>query len=238
MLTWKIVEVLRPYIVQISTPRYFGTGFIIRRSTDGKTVAVATAAHLVYSADEWEELIRIDQPSSGTSQIVRPRNRALRSRPDLDTAVMTFDNSEIEAPLGELEWTPEGQHLVVGSEMGWLGFPALSRGNLCFFRGSVSARLEDRDAYLVDGVVIHGVSGGPTFTLHEDVPRVIGVVSAYHPNRETGEALPGLGQVSGVTQFQEFMKTIDALPVPDKIEEPEPPESQDTDPPSPAPPTS
>lgn len=91
--------------------------------------------------------------------------------------------------------------MKVGASIGWLGFPALPSADLCFFTGSISARLESLSAYFVDGVAINGVSGGPAFAIDGDEPYMVGVVSAYMPNRATGEALPGLGIVRDVTQF-------------------------------------
>ena len=52
--------------------------------------------------------------------------------------------------------------------------------------------MEVDKAYLIDGVAINGVSGGPVFTVFKNMIMIIGVVSAYAPNRATGEALPGL----------------------------------------------
>jgi hypothetical protein len=78
---------------------------------------------------------------------------------------------------------------------------AIPKASLCFFSGHISAWLEPDEAYLVDGVAINGVSGGPAF-----IPErmLIGVVSAYIPNRATGELLPGLAVVRGVQQFHDI----------------------------------
>ncbi len=83
---------------------------------------------------------------------------------------------------------PQGRYMKVGSEIGWLGFPAIAAKDLCFFSGQVSATQVDRNRYLVDGVVIHGVSGGPAFSVYgidepSAGPTVIGLATAYMPNR-------------------------------------------------------
>lgn len=60
-------------------------------------------------------------------------------------------------------------------------------------------------------MVINGVSGAPTVWLAYDHVRYIGVVSAYIPNRATGEALPGLAVVRQVSQFQGLIKQFKSL---------------------------
>jgi hypothetical protein len=95
----------------------------------------------------------------------------------------------------------------VANEIGWVGFPALSPTDLCFFSGRISAYIEAQRAYLVDGVAINGVSGGPAFwPAEKDAPHVIGVVSAYAPNRAQGETLPGLSIIRDVQQLQSLVK--------------------------------
>jgi hypothetical protein len=80
-----------------------------------------------------------------------------------------------------------------GIDIGWLGYPGIEPDTLCFFAGTVSARQTNRKAYLIDGVAINGVSGGPVFHCPTpDQVQIIGCVSAYHANRATGETLPGL----------------------------------------------
>ena len=54
----------------------------------------------------------------------------------------------------------------------------------------------------MDGVAINGVSGGPAFCGEADgTVTLTGVLSAYIPNRATGEALPGLAVVTDVVEF-------------------------------------
>jgi hypothetical protein len=66
---------------------------------------------------------------------------------------------------------------------------------------------------LIDGVAINGVSGGPVFhgPTAKDI-QIIGCVSAYHANRATGEALPGLLRAQDVSHFENaaaFVKSRD-----------------------------
>ena len=101
--------------------------------------------------------------------------------------------------------------IKIGVEVGWLGFPAVSSKNLCFFSGRISAVLEADSAYLVDGVAINGVSGGPTLWLGHDSVSYLGVVSAYMANRASGETLPGLSVVRDVAQFHDIVKRMRTL---------------------------
>lgn len=92
-----------------------------------------------------------------------------------------------------------------GIQIGWCGFPAVAPNDLCFFAGHISAHLKDRRSYLVDGVAINGVSGGPAFVRsNSSYPvDVCGVVTAYIPNRATGETLPGVCWVQDVSSYED-----------------------------------
>lgn len=80
---------------------------------------------------------------------------------------------------------------------------------LCFFSGNVSARDENRHAYLIDGVAINGVSGGPVvFSTPTDGIKIIGTISAYMVNRARGEALPGLSLAQDVSHFHAAISHI------------------------------
>ena len=76
------------------------------------------------------------------------------------------------------------------------------------FSGRISAWIESDNAYLVDGVAINGVSGGPAFIVGN---MLIGVVSAYIPNRAMGEPLPGLAVVRGVNQYHDLAQEFETL---------------------------
>jgi len=102
--------------------------------------------------------------------------------------------------------------LKVGNEVGWLGYPAIAGSSqLCFFGGKISAFMGDQQAYLVDGVAINGVSGGPAFYNGGEKVVLMGVLSAYIPNRSTGEALPGLAVARDVSHFHDRLKHFKSL---------------------------
>jgi hypothetical protein len=96
----------------------------------------------------------------------------------------------------------------------------------------VSAWVQEMSAYFVDGVAINGVSGGPAFASYgDDTLEIIGVVSAYIPNRVTGETLPGLGIIRDVYQFHELLKRIRSF---EEAKAQETPPSDNPPPPTPA----
>lgn len=207
---YEVVDIIRPHVVQLSTPSSTGTGFLISHGAGREDVyAVATAAHVVSHAHFWEEPIRVYHPESDRTDMLKVQDRAIQLDVSRDTAMLLFGQGEIEFPDDRLPLTPQGRNLRVGNEIGWLGFPAIQGAQLCFFSGRVSANLGDQDAYLVDGVAINGVSGGPAFFptgVSKSPVRVMGVVSAYVPNRATGETLPGLSVVRNVEQFHALAK--------------------------------
>jgi hypothetical protein len=134
----------------------------------------------------------------------------------LDTAVLIFQagsgDEKMPLPEEELSLWEKGKSLKVGNEVGWIGFPSVAPENLCFFSGRVSCYLAGEGAYLIDGVAINGVSGGPTFFVMDiGVFATIGVISAYIPNRATGVALPGVAIVQDVSQLHEWVANFKTL---------------------------
>jgi len=205
------IELIQPHVVRISTPGCSGTGFLISNGKNNDIAGIATAAHVVNHAHFWEEPIRIEH--SGKSVVVRHHERAIFLDLNRDTAAVLFHRADLPLPADPLPLAPQGMFLKVANRVGWLGFPAIPAANLCFFAGNISAWVADQGAYLVDGVAINGVSGGPAFYLTGTAPPVvvIGVVSAYMPNRATGEVLPGLSVVRDVAQFHDLAPTFASL---------------------------
>ena len=202
MTEWhEAIAAVEPHIVRLNTPMGSGTGFLISTSQATGLVAVATAAHVVAHAHYWEQPIRIEHVTSGKNRLLRAGDRAIRIHEKYDTAAIVFRLGDMEFPAKPLDLFGKGYHLKSGVEIGWLGFPAIPRASLCFFSGRISAYLDDDHAYLVDGVAINGVSGGPVFSLLVDSVELMGVVSAYVPNRATGESLPGLAIIRDVEEF-------------------------------------
>jgi len=205
------VENAEPLIFRISTPGGSGTGFIFSKSDTTNIVAVATALHVVEHAHIWEEPIRLTHYKTGESFFLKAEDRAILYDYEQDTAAVmfTWDNCQPDVVLPEL--IEEDNFVKTGVEIGWLGFPAVSQGELCFFSGRVSAAIQNNTAYLVDGVAINGVSGGPTLWLGQNQAKCVGVVSAYIPNRSTGESLPGVAVVQDVRQFHDVISRFRSL---------------------------
>lgn len=204
-----IVELVTPYVVRIWTPQGSGTGFFVSVSKSTPLCAVATAAHVIAHAHYWEEPLRIEHLASGKTLLLRQPDRAINIDDTKDTAAITFERGELAFPTEMLPLTDKDKYFKAGVEIGWLGYPAIPRANLCFFSGRISAWIQEEGAYLVDGVAINGVSGGPAFTLWDGM--VAGVVSSYIPNRNTGEVLPGLAVIRAVSQFHEVAETFRSI---------------------------
>jgi hypothetical protein len=205
------VEKLEPRIVRIRTPGGSGSGFILPWQSKADLVAVATAAHVVDHAHYWEQPIRIDQVAATRSVLLRDDSRAILLDESRDSAVIIFQRKDLISPASDLEFIPDTYHVKVGNEVGWLGFPAIA-SSLCFFSGRISAWNESDKSYLVDAVAVNGVSGGLVFYLRNTTGvTAVGVVSAYIPNRTTGESLPGLAVARDVSYLHEKAKEFDSM---------------------------
>lgn len=206
------VSRITPHVVRIQTPEGSGTGFLVSYAKSGSMCIIATAAHVVNRAHHWEQPIRFESRHTGKSILVRPSERAILIEEAKDTATVIFDKrDDFHLPETPFDLAPEGKRLRIGNEIGWMGFPAISPSDLCFFSGRISLFHKQSDSYLVDGVAINGVSGGPAFWTGDNKVTIMGVVSAYIANRATGETLPGLSVVKNVVQFQELAKTLGSL---------------------------
>jgi len=203
------VDKISPYIVKIQTPSGSGTGFLCAYNENKTWCAVATALHVVADADEWQQPIKILHYASGKEVFLKEPQRVVFSEGNTDSAVVLFHKGELEFPETIVGLLPIDRAIPIGMEVAWLGFPAIEPGTLCFFSGNISARKEDRKAYLIDGVAINGVSGGPVIfsDLAEGV-LVVGTVSAYRANRTTGDALPGLLIAQDVSHFHGVIQHI------------------------------
>lgn len=225
------IEGVRPYIVRILTPYGSGTGFIVSHSGAGDVYGIATAAHVVSQAHDWELPIKIEHFASGAQLTLRHNDRAIFIDNSLDSAAIVFQPGALQLPKAPPELFEEGKILKVGVEIGWLGFPAVSPANLCFFSGRISSHFDGNSGYLVDGVAINGVSGGPTLWLGYKEFRYVGVVSAYIPNRATGETLPGLAVVRDVAQFYDVNKRFRSVDEAREQQKPPQPHGPSAEPP-------
>ena len=205
------IKAINPHLVHISTPRGSGTGWLVSVSATTDLCAVATAAHVVDHAHYWEEPIRIFHPHSGSSALFRAHERAIHIDNSIDSAAIVMHRGDLPLPTETLPLIQSGYFIKAGVEIGWLGYPAMHQSNACFFSGRISHYDEPRKRYLVDGVAINGVSGGPTFRPLTDGPELIGIVSAYIANRATGETLPGLAVIQDASQFYDIAQRFKSL---------------------------
>jgi len=190
-ISWaKGLEKVQPYVFKIATPRCSGTGFQIAYSKLTGFCGIATALHVVRYAFEWESPIKITHYSSKETIFLR-EDRFIYKNESKDLAFILIEKTK-SLKETSIEMIKSDQRIREGIQMGYCGFPALAPDNLCFFTGHVSSYLENEGSYLIDGIAINGVSGGPAFTVGDDVPIICGIVTAYIPNKATGESLPGV----------------------------------------------
>jgi hypothetical protein len=213
-MNWdEVVERVAPSIVKIETPRGHGTGFLCFYNEEKTICGIATAHHVVEHADDWLEPIRVMHLSSGTTRFLKENDRAIWTERSKDSAVIVMYVEDFKLPDKTVPLLPTDRRLPIGVEVGWLGYPAIAEYTLCFFSGNISAWQDWRNAYLVDGVAINGVSGGPVIvSSNTDGVQIVGSITAYRANRASGEALPGLSVAQDISHFQESasrMRTID-----------------------------
>jgi len=117
---------------------------------------------------------------------------------------INFFFKEEPVPLLDQEYV-----LRVGTDVGWIGFPTLEPDTPCFFSGNISARQDHRNAYLIDGVAINGVSGGPVILIDDnDLAKIVGTVSAYKMNKTGGNTLPGLLIAQDLSLFHDVISHV------------------------------
>jgi len=212
-MVWdEIVRKVSPYVVRVETQGGHGTGFLCLYNEDRSLCGIATALHVVYYADDWQQPIRIRHEESTKVRRLTETERFIFKDFKTDSAVILFAKSDFPLPDEPIPLLPTAERISIGVEVGWLGFPAIDPYTLCFFSGNVSAWREDRRAYLIDGVAINGVSGGPVL-FHTGVidPRIVGIITAYQASRAGGEALPGLSIAQDVSHFHDVIGHVRSI---------------------------
>lgn len=205
------VTKIKPYIVRIDTPSVHGTGFLVHNSADQSVVQIATAHHVIEHAHDWREPISIKHFASGKEVFLSASKRKTIINSEHDLAYIQFSSSDLPLPSAVVTYIEKGKRLLEGTEVGWCGYPGIAPMSLCFFAGHISAWLQNEDAYLVDGVAIHGVSGCPAFCVGPDVDsfQVIGIVTEYRPNLATGAPLPGVSLIRTIEPFTVLFAEMD-----------------------------
>lgn len=225
----EVIPKLEPLVLRVYAGNSVGTAFIIglNRADDARTTMLVTALHVVEHVlgnDLPLELVRSD--GAVVSELISgPVHVYLVGPPECDTALIQVPTKEPLISQEELLPIPLESMLPRGCELGWLGYPGLVLPELCFFRGVVSGFQEEPPVYLVDGVAINGVSGGPAF---DRSGLVVGLVSAYVPNQVTStKTLPGLMIVTPLNLVRIWMEKIMGATVQFRVEDAEPPPAPD-----------
>ncbi len=209
-MNWdQVVKKVSPHIVKIETQSGHGSGFLFMYNDNKSWCGIATAAHVLYQADKWKQPIQIFHSESNQTLFLQATERVITIDWETDSAVLLFNKVELPLPQDLIPLLPSSSPLSIGLEVGWLGFPAIESFTLCFFSGIISARQDFRKAYLIDGVAINGVSGGPVlYSTGTEGIQFIGTVNAYKANRVTGEALPGLLIAQDVSHFHGVLQHV------------------------------
>ena len=225
MVMWaEAIELVSQQVVAIRTLECSGTGFVSYGRQRGTRI-IATAQHVIEAAVNNSGLIQV----SNDRLILTLGNTGLNTRflhkttPGVDSAILAFITHDLVQPAVPIldPTRPEGlEEVKVGTEVGWLGFPALRTvaGRLCFFSGRISL-VDPSGRFLLDGTNVQGCSGGPAFCVTADGPRIIGVVTDYFPNENfrgaKGERVglaPGLTAIADVTNYKSFEQALNRLP--------------------------
>jgi|tagenome__1003787_1003787.scaffolds.fasta_scaffold17261479_2 hypothetical protein len=69
-MNWaEAISAIRPHVVKIETPGGYGTGFFTFYNHDRTWCGIATAAHVVSHADDWQQPIRVRNDNSASPLI-------------------------------------------------------------------------------------------------------------------------------------------------------------------------
>lgn len=216
-MTWsKVFKIVEPYIVKIETPAGAGTGFFFAYNEAKSLIGVATALHVVEEADDWRQPLKIIHVKSNKELFLSHEERSVLVDYKRDSAVILLatkavTDAGLPMPKAMLPMLPSDMFKQIGVPLAWAGYPAIASRTLCLFQGSVSAFNRDNDSYYIDGVAINGVSGGPVFDDIEDKPKIVGIVSAYHYNRQSGGNLPGLLMAHDATHLNQIVEGLKSL---------------------------
>lgn len=216
----RIANSVRQFVVLIETPSGRGTGFVVPPLPGSNHQTVITAYHVVDHALAWREPIKITHFPTKKQAFLNVNSRLITPNQARDQVIIQFSADALPLPANTIEMLPANSRVNDGVEAGWLGYPAVAPNNLCFFTGCISTWLANDEAYLVDGVAINGVSGGPAFYENEKGEIVIvGIVTEYRPNVATGKLLPGVSLIRSISPLMAFYaqlrETVKSMPVED-----------------------
>ncbi len=207
----KAVDLAENVVFQIQAADSMGTCFVTSMGKTHKSVDAhyifATAWHVVKNVADSDLSICMKsandkisfEAKAGHYQIIRLGSEVF------DTALIYLRISEEIVPqkhlLPMLDWNLQ---MPKGTEIGWVGFPGIAGGEFCFFKGTVSGHIKSPPTYLLDGVAINGVSGGPAL---DSRAHIIGLISSYIPNQVNQyTTLPGLVGLIPINAIRYYME--------------------------------
>ena len=125
-MNWdRAIGTISPHVVKISTPTGYGTGFLSFYNSDRTWCGLATAAHVVSYADEWQQPIRITHPHSGTSVFKPAPERVIMLDHRTDSAIVLCFKGELQLPEIPIALIPADEPCGLGADVGWLGYPVI-----------------------------------------------------------------------------------------------------------------
>jgi hypothetical protein len=212
-LPWdKVVDRVTPIVFRVYAGRSAGTAFVVALGSEKETsrncAILATADHVLADSVDTADKVRLvsaDRQRIFDADIDEIRIQPLGTKIH-DTMLILLKSKnpilEHDDLLPMMQWD---LMMPKGAEIGWLGYPGITEPELCFFHGHVSGHWHEPPTYLIDGVAINGVSGGPAF---DNRAHLVGLVSAYIPNRVAPHTtLPGLMALVPINLIRLFMES-------------------------------
>ena len=195
---------------RVYTPNAMGTAFLFsagKRKEGGHIAMLATAWHVVDQSPSGMTIRICDQYDREVVVSKSGNIAVIEVSKEFDVAIIAvMSTDEIFPEKTLLPILPSDFELKRGAEVGWLGYPGILNPALCFFQGHVAGMVRvPRVGYLIDGVVIRGVSGGPIF---DDRCHIAGLVSAYFYDsiEDTTVTLPGVSFMVPISFITEWVK--------------------------------
>ena len=75
-MNWEeTIAEISPHVLRIETPNGYGTGFLTFYTHDLTWCGIATAAHVVSHADEWQQPIKLRNASTTTPKFLKAEDR-------------------------------------------------------------------------------------------------------------------------------------------------------------------
>jgi hypothetical protein len=214
MANWyAALEQISPSIFRIETPTSFGTGFHCFNTENGLACGVATANHVIREAEKWHQPINLVHYNSQKTVLKEGAERFFFSDPEGDASVVLFAKQPLPLPDKTIQLLPEDKFLKPGNEVCWMGFPDIEPNILCLFSGVVSAWQATKGIYIIDGVGISGVSGGPVICKVPDDPNIyiVGIISSYLSSSNYQGTAPGLLFARSVVPLHARIKDIKSI---------------------------